>query len=187
MKHMTKVSWFLAVGLMVVAGVAGIGIGYGLTPQYSMYERNTMDLGRPDRTLDLRYINAMIAHHRGAMLLAEQAKKSERAEVRELADAILAGEPKLIEELYGWKRDWYGDTRSVADPIGVRLGDYNKTFDLRFLNALIAHHENGILMTQDVRVKSSRTEILDNADAVETFLTGSGEMLKEWRKNWYNV
>ena len=63
----------------------------------------------------------------------------------------------------------------------------DETFDLRFLNALIAHHEAGIVMTQDVRRKSSRGEVLDNADAVEAFLTGSASVLREWRANWYSV
>lgn len=179
----------LAVALMILTGILGVGIGYALTPEYrlSMYEKNSMDLGRPDRTLDLRYVNAMIAHHRGAMLLAEQAKKSERVEVKKLAEAILADEPKAIAELYTWKKDWYKDTRTVADPIVPKLGDYDQTFDLRFLNALIAHHENGVIMTQDVRVKSSRSAVLDNADAVEAFLKGGITMLSTWRSTWYNL
>ncbi len=75
----------------------------------------------------------------------------------------------------------------MRDPVVARLGEVDETFDLRFLNALIAHHEAGIVMTQDVRRKSSRSEILDNADAVEQFLTKTGAMLREWRANWYQV
>ncbi len=179
----------LAVALMIITGILGLGIGYSLTPEYrlSMYEKNGMDLGRADRTLDLRYVNAMIAHHRGAMLVAEQAKKSERAEVKNLAEAILKDEPKAIAELYAWKKDWYQDERKVADPIVPKLGSYDKTFDLRFLNAVIAHHENGVAMTQDVRLKSNRSEVLDNADAVEAFLKGGITMLGEWRSAWYSL
>lgn len=179
----------LAVALMIITGILGLGIGYSLTPEYrlSMYEKNGMDLGRADRTLDLRYVNAMIAHHRGAMLVAEQATKSERAEVKNLAEAILKDEPKAIAELYAWKKDWYQDERKVADPIVPKLGSYDKTFDLRFLNTVIAHHEDGIVMTQDVRLKSSRSEVLDNADAVEAFLKGGIAMLKEWRSAWYSL
>lgn len=179
----------LAIACMILTGIIGVGIGYTLTPEYrlSMYEKNTMDLGRPDRTLDLRYVNAMIAHHRGAMLLAEQAKKSERPEVKNLAEAILVDEPKAIAELYVWKKEWYRDTRSVTDPVTPQLGDYDKTFDLRFLNALIAHHEVGVVMTQDVRFKSTRLAVLDNADAVEAFLKGGITMLSGWRSTWYNL
>jgi hypothetical protein len=36
-------------------------------------------------------------------------------------------------------------------------------------------------------MKSSRKEVLDNADAVENFLKTTLVALKEWRKAWYNV
>lgn len=183
---MQKISLALALSIALITGLLGFGTGYVLTPEYVMYDKSRMDLGRPDRTLDLRYINAMIAHHRGAILLAKQAEQSERAEVKDLALAIQKGEPVLIEELYRWKRDWYRDRRLVPDPLVAKLGDYDATFDLRFLNALIAHHESGILMTKEVRLKSSRNAVLDNADAVETFLSGGLVMLKGWRSEWYN-
>lgn len=185
MKH---ISLGLGLALTLIAFLFGLFIGRMNTPEYrlSMYEKN-MTLGRADTLLDLRYLNAMIIHHRGAMLLAAQAERSNRTEIRELAKAIQAGEPKLIAELYQWKKEWYSDTRTVRDPIVARLGDVDVTFDLRFLNALIAHHEAGILMTRETRLKSSRSAILDNADAVEAFLTGSGKQLREWRKAWYGL
>jgi uncharacterized protein (DUF305 family) len=185
-----KVSIFLTFGFVVVALLFGVGIGYFVTPEYkvSMYQKNTMDLGLADRTLDLRYINAMIAHHKGAILLAEQLQKNTtRPEMKTLAGDILGSEPKAIDELYAWKKSWYGDTRTVQDPIVANLGPAGDTFDLRFLNAIIAHHELGILMTRDVRTKSSRAEVLNNADAVEAFLSGGIEMLKGFRKNWYSI
>jgi len=174
---------------MVVCAIIGIGVGYFLTPQYTltMYDKSTMDLGRADKWLDLRYVDAMIAHHRGAILVAKQAELSKRPEVQNLAKEIQKNEPVLIAELYAWKKAWYGDTRAVKYPIVPNLGTYDASFDLRFLNTVIAHHEAGIVMTKEVRTKSSRSEVLNNADAVEAFLTTSGTMLKEWRKNWYKI
>lgn len=55
------------------------------------------------------------------------------------------------------------------------------------MNALIAHHEAGILMTEEIRTKSSRAEVLNNADAVENFLKTTLVTLKGWRKAWYNI
>ncbi len=185
-----KISLYVASGLIVVGVMFGIGIGYYLTPQYqvSMYDKNSMSLGRADRTFDLRYINAMIAHHRGAMLLAEQlGKNTTRGEMKTLSQNILNDEPKAIAELYAWKKDWYGDSKSVKDPIVENLGPAGDTFDLRFLNAIIAHHEAGILMTKETRTKSSRALILDNAYAVEAFLSNGLETLKGLRRTWYNI
>ena len=147
-----------------------------------------MDLGLADRTFDLRYINAMIAHHRGAMLLAEQlGKNTARPEMQALAQNILNDEPKAIAELYSWKKDWYGDTKSVRDPVVANLGPADEKFDLRFLNAIIAHHEVGIMMTEETRQKTSRVEVLNNADAVEAFLSNGLEALKGLRRDWYNI
>lgn len=186
---MNKISIYLAVSLMIVCAIIGIGVGDFLTPQYTltMYDKSTMDLGRADKWLDLRYIDAMIAHHRGAILIAQQAEVSKRPEVKNLAIEIQKNEPVLIAELYAWKKAWYGHTRSVKDPVVSNLGAYDASFDLRFLNALIAHHAAGSMMTKEVRTKSSRSEVLNNADAVEEFLTTSGNMLKEWRRNWYKI
>lgn len=186
---MKKISLALTVALMIISAVVGIGVGYWLTPQYSlsMYDKNVMDLGQPDKWVDLRYIDAMIAHHRGAMLMAEEARQSQRPEVRDLAASILRDEPENIDELYRWKKAWYGDSRSVRDPLVPKFGEVNKTFDLRFLNALIAHHRDGVLMTKEIRLKSSRSDILDNADKTEQFFVNGIAMLRSWRTQWYNV
>lgn len=185
-----KISIYLALGLVVTGTVLGIAFGYYITPEYrlSMYEKNNMSLGQADRTFDLRYINAMIAHHRGAMLLAEQlSKNTSRPEMKTLAQNILADEPKAIDELYAWKKEWYSDTKTVRDPIVANLGPADEKFDLRFLNAIIAHHEAGIVMTKETREKSSRAEILNNADAVEAFLINGITTLKGIRSSWYNI
>lgn len=84
---------------MVVGAVLGVSFGYYLTPEYkvSMYEKNTMSLGQADRTFDLRYVNAMISHHRGAMLLAEQlGKNTVRPEMKTLSQNILMMNQKLL-------------------------------------------------------------------------------------------
>ncbi|MDD4785238.1 MAG: DUF305 domain-containing protein [Candidatus Shapirobacteria bacterium] len=181
---------FLVIALIIIFTIVGIGFGYYLTPEYklSMYEKNTMDLGVSDRWFDLRYINAMISHHRGAMLMAEKAaSETKRQEIKDLTAEILKNEPTAINELYKWKKDWYNDSRKVTDPIVANFGTYDEKYDLRFINALIAHHQSGILMTKETRLKSNRAEILNNADAVEEFLTNSIKMLNEWRKNLYQI
>ena len=187
---MPKVSLFLTISLMIVTLIVGLGAGYSLTPQYAqtMYEKNSMGLGAADRWVDLRYINAMIAHHRGAVLVAQQAEKSsKRTEIVALAKEIQTNEPVLIKNLYTLKKQLYNDTAPVTDPVIPHLGTADEKFDLRFINVVIAHHLAGIEMTKEIRSKSSRNEVLNDADAVENFLTGSLKMLKGWRSEWYEV
>lgn len=181
----------LAISLIIVALILGTGIGYAISPYYQqeMKEKASMqDLGPADRQVDLRYINAMIAHHRLAILLAEQAERNtERDEIKKLAQAIQKDEPPLITELYEFKKQMYNDIYPVQDPLVPQLGSKDKNADLRFLNALIAHHEEGIMMTQDITRKSTRNEILDNANSVEIFLKSTLGTLHLYRENWYNI
>ena len=187
---MKSISLAMATSLAIVALLVGLGAGYALSPLYeqSMYEKEEMGLGAADRLVDLRYLNQMAAHHQAAILLAKDvADKTNHEEIKHLALEIQVNEPKLINELYAFKQAWYNDTSEVKDPIVPNLGQADDTLELRFLNALIAHHEDGIIMAQEIRTKSSRSEVLDNANAVENFLTNSLVTLKNWRSEWYSI
>lgn len=181
---------FLSFSFSIVSLIIGICVGYFLTPSYqnSMYQKTEMSLGTADRWLDLRYLNAMISHHRGAILMAEQASRnSQREEVKKLANEILTEEPKLITKLYDLKKELYKDSKVVRDPQAVQLGPADSNFDLRFLNGLIFHHEEGIAMTTELRSKTSTAQILDDANGVEDFLRKTLVPLKELRKEWYGI
>ncbi len=186
---MQKVSLPLTISLMIAAFVIGTGTGYWLTPEYrmTMYDKSVMDMNTSDKWTDLRYIDDMIAHHREAILLAEEATASRRPEILKLRSDILKNEPAVIEQLKKWKTQWFDNSKIGQDPQVVHLGAYNHTFDLRFLNALIAHHERGIQIARTIRMKSDRSEILDNADEIERSLQENLALLRVWRKSWYNT
>lgn len=185
-----KMNTMLAISLITVAFLIGSVAGYYISPTYqqSMYAKDNMGLGNADRYLDLRYLNSMIAHHRGAMLIAQQAvNTSKREEIINLSREILTNEPKLIEKLYLLKKRLYNDGRRVQDPRVTKLGEVNETYDLRFLNFLIFHHEEGISMTKELRSKSTNSTIIDDANAVENFLTSTLPTLKSWRIEWFGI
>ncbi|MGB5959295.1 MAG: DUF305 domain-containing protein, partial [Coleofasciculaceae cyanobacterium] len=66
------------------------------------------DLGKADTEFDLRFINAMIPHHEGALIMAEDAlKKSKRPEIKKLSQEILTSQQKEIDQMKQWKQAWY--------------------------------------------------------------------------------
>lgn len=182
-------SKYLAISLIIASFIFGSGFGYYFSPEYSMgVSMQQMDLGSADRNTDLRYLNLMATHHVGAIRLAEQVKQhSQRPEMQNLADAIITGEPKLIARLEVWKKEWYKDYKPTREPVKVNLGTYDANFDLRFLNALISHHQDGIAMSKDIQSKSTRNEVIGDAQSVQEFLTNGTEMLKTWRQEWYGI
>jgi uncharacterized protein (DUF305 family) len=93
---------YLATSLILVAIIIGMGIGYFISPMYQSSMNMNEQLGQADDKYDLRFIDRMIEHHEGAIMMAEDAKeKSQRQEILDLA--------KEIEMLKSWRSEWYGD------------------------------------------------------------------------------
>lgn len=58
---------------------------------------------------DEEFIDAMIAHHQGAIRMARIEKdQGEDEELAELCDAIIAAQTAEIEEMNRWRQQWYG-------------------------------------------------------------------------------
>lgn len=67
-----------------------------------------MNLGAADDQFDLRFINAMIPHHEGAVTMAQDAlNKSKRPEIKKLAQEIITSQQKEIAEMKQWRKAWY--------------------------------------------------------------------------------
>ena len=70
--------------------------------------RMDMDLGSADADFDKRFIDAMIPHHEGAVVMARDAlSKSKRPEIKTLAQEIIASQKTEIQQMQQWKQAWY--------------------------------------------------------------------------------
>lgn len=182
----------LLLSLVIITFILGLSTGFTLSPEYQekMQSRGVqmVELGKADQFVDLRYIDNMIAHHLNAIYMANQAKtNSQRPEIVALANDIIKADEAGIKTLYEQKKSWYKNEKQITKFEKINLGAYDETFDLRFLNALIAHHDGAVESAQEIRTKSQRNEILNLADTVIQSLSASKAKLIEWRKNWYNI
>jgi uncharacterized protein (DUF305 family) len=58
------------------------------------------NLGRADKNFDGRFIDAMIPHHEGALLMAQEVKqKTKRSEIWQLANDILTTQKAEIDRM----------------------------------------------------------------------------------------
>lgn len=165
-----------------------------------------MNLGPADENYDLRFIDAMIPHHQGAVEMAKQLQKnSTRPEMKKLADDIITAQEKEIQQMQQWRKEWYpqanskpmmhdnhtGHTMPMSDDIHhqmmmqMDLGAADAEFDLRFINAMIPHHEGAIVMAQDVLNKSKRPEMKQLAEEIIASQKAEIEQMKQWRQTWY--
>lgn len=58
---------------------------------------------------DRRFIDAMIAHHKGAVAMAEEAlTQAEHEELRTMAQAIIDSQTADIAQMEAWEAEWFG-------------------------------------------------------------------------------
>ncbi|BAZ19164.1 hypothetical protein NIES4073_00340 (plasmid) [Kalymmatonema gypsitolerans NIES-4073] len=173
----------------------------------TMNHSMTMDLGSADANYDLRFIDAMIPHHQGAVDMAKQAlEKSTRPEIKKLASEIIKAQDQEIGQLKQWRKAWYPSAsntpvaydaktgKTVSMPheqmqgmmMNMDLGAADAEFDLQFINAMIPHHESAITMAQDALSKSQRPEIKKLAQSIIDSQQAEINQMKQWRKTWYN-
>ncbi|MCC5651588.1 DUF305 domain-containing protein [Nostoc sp. XA013] len=166
-----------------------------------------MDLGPADANFDLRFIDAMTPHHQGAVEMAKEAQqKSKRPEIKKLADNIIKSQNQEITQMKQWRQSWYpnagnkpmaynsqmGHMMEMSSDqmqtmmMSQNLGAADAEFDLRFINAMIPHHEGAVTMAKDTLSKSQRPEIKKLAQAIIKDQDIEIKQMQQWRKSWYN-
>ncbi|RCJ17707.1 DUF305 domain-containing protein [Nostoc sp. ATCC 43529] len=165
-----------------------------------------MDLGPADADFDLRFIDAMTPHHQGALEMAKEAQqKSKRPEIKKLADNIIKSQNQEITQMKQWRKAWYpnagnkpmayhsqmGHTMEMSPEqikammMSQDLGAADAKFDLRFINAMIPHHEGAVKMAQEALTKSKRPEIKQLAQEIIKAQDTEIKQMQQWRESWY--
>ncbi|NCC33818.1 MAG: DUF305 domain-containing protein [Chloroflexia bacterium] len=189
------VSWILlaATMLTVACGVAPSTIAPSATgaPDMAGMDHSTMQ-NTGDTPYDALFIDSMIVHHEGAIVMAQQALESaERPEIRQLAEAIVSAQQTEITQMRDWRSAWYPDLAPTSGmqmdmgPMTVAAG--STPFDQRFIEAMIPHHEGAILMAEDALQNAERQEIKNLAQAIITAQQSEIAQMRQWLQEWYGI
>lgn len=181
------------------------GMNHGDMKQGGMMD-HMMDLGPADAEFDLRFIDSMIPHHEGAVIMAREVlQKSKRPELKKLAQDIIKAQDKEIAQMRQWRTAWYpkapstpvawhpsmGHSMAMSEQqvkamrMDMDLGPADANFDKRFLDAMIPHHEAAVVMANDAWKKSKRPEIQKLAQDIIGSQKNEIDQMKQWRKAWY--
>jgi len=139
----------------------------------------------PAASFDQRFLDQMIVHHQGAVMSAQMMiADSARPELRDLAQRIITGQQREINQMRQWRQDWYGTAASGTLP-GMMNGGMtgaammnreqmrqmmgaNADFDRMFLQMMIPHHEAAIAMAQQALAQAEHSEIKTLAQGIIT-------------------
>lgn len=162
-----------------------------MTGTHSGMDHSMMEVD-PSKPFDAQFIDSMLEHHQGAVVMAQQVlAESEREELRTLAEAIIAAQTQEIEQMTAWRESWYPDLPATSG-MGMSMGemtisaDESKPFDQRFLEAMISHHQGAIDMAQMAQQMAEHEEIKTLADAIIAAQQAEIEQMQMWLKEWFD-
>lgn len=151
---------------------------------------------------DEAYIANMLAHHEGALNMAEQAQAvTAHTEIRTLASDITQSQGREIVKMQQWQKDWgykvtMGSGHGSHGGEGMDMGGdmvemQNKLIDLtgeaydkEFLKQMILHHEQAVEMSQYAAQNARHQEIKNLALEVISAQNNEIEQMKQWQKDW---
>ncbi len=136
------------------------------------------------------FITGMIPHHREAVESARAVlETTQRSEIRELAQNVIATQTEEITTLEGWREQWYPDAAEadyapmMRDPAGLSPDEADRAF----LEGMIVHHQGAIDMAQSYLDADfeKQPEVAQMAEAIVTVQDGEIEQMQGWLNEWY--
>lgn len=164
-------------GSMMSGSMMGGQIGPGMMSGGMMGQGTIADQNAP---FDQRFLDQMLAHHQMAVTSAQQMiADSARPELRDLAQRIITGQQREIDQMRTWRQEWYGSASSGSMPSMIGGGIMSRDqmrqmmgaqadFDCMFLQMMIPHHEAAIAMAQQALTQAEHPEIKTIAQGIIT-------------------
>jgi uncharacterized protein (DUF305 family) len=142
-------------------------------------EVGSSDEGRP---YDLRFIDEMTVHHQMAIMSSEHMiSDSERPELRQLAKNIQESQSEQIDQMQGWRDEWYPDAVRTQGMPGGMMGETmgqgmmggamhgtagTDATDAAFLRMMIPHHQQAIDLSEEALDEAEHPELKELAQKI---------------------
>ena len=162
---------------------------------------------------DQRFIVMMIPHHDGAIAMAELAlERSNRPEIRALAEQIRSSQTAENAQMRRWYRQWFGSDvpawaaggRGMGPGMGMgpgwRMGmgwgmpgmatslDALRTapdFDRAFIEQMIPHHRMGVMMASHAQWNTQQRELRDLQAEMVKVQSQEIAQMEQWYRQWF--
>ena len=146
--------------------------------------------------VDRAFATAMIPHHRSAVEMAEIAReRSERDEIKQLAEAIVSSQTAEIEQLTLLDGELDGAGVEAGD-LGVAEHEMGmdddasmledaRPFDRAFIDMMIPHHQGAIRMARVELERGENPELKALAQAIVDAQAKEIDEMNMWRVEWF--
>lgn len=191
--------WFTTMTIVNSGNANMMGMmGYG--------SGNKLSIMQNERTIDAHFIEQMIPHHEDAITMAKLAlKQTQRSEIKQLAENIIASQGKEITQMKDWYKSWFGKEVPEGDTVmnqhgmraensmhmGMMGNDTDMTrlenaedFDKVFIEEMIPHHQMAVMMASMLKGGTQRLEMEKLADEIITVQTDEIDQMRQWYADW---
>jgi uncharacterized protein (DUF305 family) len=163
---------------------------------------------------DQQFVDMMVPHHQGAVEMGKIAQqRAEHAEVKRMAQDIVASQSGEIDQMKAWRKQWFGsdqtppmDRMPMVEGMGAMAGhsgmgggtmdmaaDVEKLrkapepFDRAFIDAMIPHHQSAIEAARAAETRAQKPEIKKLAREIVAAQQKEIEQMQQWRTAWYGA
>lgn len=154
------------------------------------------------KAFDEAYIAGMLAHHEGAVNMAEQAQAATgRDEIREFAGIIVSAQSQEIMQMKEWQKDWgYEVTMSgghmshsgagmemsgdMVEMMNKLEGLSGEAYDKEFLTQMTIHHQQAVEMSKYAEANAQHSEVKQLARSIIAAQAAEINQMKQWQKQW---
>ena len=145
--------------------------------------------------VDRAFVAEMVPHHESAVEMAKVAEeKAQHGEVKKLADAIVETQNAEIETMNALAAQMDKDGVEKGD-LGMKMNEMDmsdmsmlenaKPFDREFIDMMIPHHQDAILMARMELEEGKSADAKKLAEAIIDAQSKEIDEMNDWRADWY--
>jgi uncharacterized protein (DUF305 family) len=154
--------------------------------------------GYTGKQYDKVFLASMIAHHQGAVQMAQMAlTNAKHQEIKGLATNIVSAQNSEISQMKAWQtalgytnndsttqaavNQMQSEMDSMMGQLNGKTGD---AFDSAFLTQMTMHHQSAIDMSKPAATNASQEEVKTLASNIITAQTKEVSEMKMWQAQW---
>ncbi len=130
------------------------------------------DMGHMMVTSEQSFIEGMIPHHAEAVATAKEvlARGGTTAEIKQLAENIVAAQEKEIADMKAWYETWYKKPYADTGAYTPMMRELEKLsgaeLDKAFLEDMVMHHMGALMMAEGVKTYITHEELTNLTKAI---------------------
>lgn len=174
-----------ALAACTVVPTGGTGIDNGAAhPSNTVSDKKLPNISSP---VDAQFIDQQIGQNQAAIALANQAlAHADRQELKTLAASVVETKGVENRRLQAWRQSWFPQAAAIASaptPAAI-VGDAQRPFDLRYLDAAIPFYQNMVQASQqaDGKVEHDQLQTLIKDNIIQQ--NNSVDRMKTWQQDW---